>query len=81
MTSISTVGHSIIRSKSSRDPTRASRGALLDVRRFPASRKWPHFNAESLVRSLPPAGIEYVGMPELVVGERPFRFTAHGMAR
>ena len=38
---------------------------VLDVRRFPASRKWPHFNAESLSRSLPAAGIEYVGIPEL----------------
>jgi uncharacterized protein (DUF488 family) len=38
---------------------------VLDVRRFPMSRKWPHFNAESLAASLPAAGIEYVGMPEL----------------
>ena len=38
---------------------------ILDVRRFPASRKWPHFNAASLAASLPAAAIEYVGMPEL----------------
>jgi uncharacterized protein (DUF488 family) len=38
---------------------------VLDVRRFPASRKWPHFNATSLASSLPAAGIGYVGMPEL----------------
>ena len=38
---------------------------VLDVRRFPASRKWPHFNAAELEGSLPRAGIEYVGMPEL----------------
>jgi uncharacterized protein (DUF488 family) len=38
---------------------------ILDVRRFPMSRKWPHFNAENLAASLPAAGIEYVGMPEL----------------
>ena len=37
----------------------------VDVRRFPASRKWPHFDAAALGRSLPEAGIAYVGMPEL----------------
>ena len=38
---------------------------ILDVRRFPVSRKWPHFNAENLARSLPDAGIAYVGLSEL----------------
>lgn len=38
---------------------------ILDVRRFPMSRKWPHFNADSLAASLPAAEIEYVGIPEL----------------
>lgn len=38
---------------------------MLDVRRYPASRKWPHFDAASLASSLPAAGIDYVGMPEL----------------
>jgi len=37
----------------------------IDIRRYPASRKWPHFNAEALAKSLPAAGIAYVGMPEL----------------
>jgi len=37
----------------------------IDIRRFPASRKWPHFNAGSLVESLPAAGIAYVPMPGL----------------
>lgn len=40
-------------------------GRVIDVRRFPASRKWPHFNAASLAMSLPAAGIDYVGMPEM----------------
>ena len=35
------------------------------MRRFPASRKWPHFDAASLAATLPAAGIDYVGMPEL----------------
>jgi uncharacterized protein (DUF488 family) len=38
---------------------------VIDVRRFPASRKWPHFNAASLAASLPQAGIAYAGLPEL----------------
>ena len=38
---------------------------VLDARRFPASRKWPHFNAANLGRSLAVAEIDYVGMPEL----------------
>jgi uncharacterized protein (DUF488 family) len=38
---------------------------IVDVRRFPASRKWPHFNAESLAASLASNGISYVGMREL----------------
>jgi uncharacterized protein (DUF488 family) len=38
---------------------------VIDVRRFPMSRKWPHFNSESLAASLPASAIDYVGMPEL----------------
>lgn len=38
---------------------------VIDVRRFPASRKWPHFDAGSLAESLPAAGLAYSGMPEL----------------
>jgi uncharacterized protein (DUF488 family) len=38
---------------------------IVDVRRFPASRRWPHFNAASLAESLPAAGIDYAGMPEI----------------
>lgn len=37
----------------------------IDIRRYPASRKWPHFNAEALAASLPEAGIAYVGLPSL----------------
>jgi uncharacterized protein (DUF488 family) len=32
---------------------------LVDVRHFPGSRKFPHFNKEQLQRSLPKAGIQY----------------------
>ena len=33
--------------------------ALADIRRFPGSRKYPHFNRDHLASALPPAGVEY----------------------
>ena len=44
---------------------------VIDVRRHPASRKWPHFNAAALAESLPSAGMEYVPLPELGGRRRP----------
>jgi uncharacterized protein (DUF488 family) len=38
---------------------------LVDVRRYPASRRHPQFNREALERSLPASGIDYVWMPDL----------------
>ena len=38
---------------------------LVDIRSFPMSRRLPHFNRESLEKSLPAAGIQYVWMKEL----------------
>ncbi|HEY8183392.1 MAG TPA: DUF488 domain-containing protein [Thermoanaerobaculia bacterium] len=38
---------------------------LADIRRFPGSRRYPHFSRESLANSLPKAGIEYVHVVEL----------------
>jgi uncharacterized protein (DUF488 family) len=32
---------------------------LADIRRFPGSRKFPHFNSDNLAATLPKAGIEY----------------------
>jgi len=39
--------------------------AVADVRRFPASRKHPHYNADNLEASLAAAGIGYLPMTEL----------------
>ena len=33
--------------------------ALADIRRFPGSRKYPHFNRDRLASTLPRAGVEY----------------------
>ena len=38
---------------------------LADVRRFPGSRKYPHFNVEPLAHTLGEAGVQYVPYPEL----------------
>jgi uncharacterized protein (DUF488 family) len=38
---------------------------LVDVRRFPASRRYPQFNRENLRQSLAEHGIEYVHEPDL----------------
>jgi len=38
---------------------------LIDVRSFPGSRRYPHFNRENLRASLTSAGIEYIHMAEL----------------
>src|SRR6516164_8494091 len=38
---------------------------LVDIRSFPASRRLPHFNRESLEVELPQRGIAYVWMKEL----------------
>lgn len=35
-------------------------GALADVRRFPGSRRYPHFNRENLASALPGAGVAYL---------------------
>ena len=39
--------------------------ALADVRRFPGSRRLPHFNQQPFSAALAEAGIEYVHFPEL----------------
>jgi len=43
---------------------------LVDVRSFPGSRRYPHFNREELARTLPAAGIEYVRMGDSLGGRR-----------
>jgi uncharacterized protein (DUF488 family) len=39
--------------------------SLVDIRSFPMSRRLPHFNRESLEKTLPDAGIRYLWMKEL----------------
>jgi uncharacterized protein (DUF488 family) len=38
---------------------------LADIRRYPGSRRYPHFSRESLAAELPKRGVEYLHLPEL----------------
>lgn len=53
--------------------------ALADVRRFPSSRKYPHFNAPALTDALRDAGIAYLPFPQLG-GRRNPRPDSHNTA-
>jgi uncharacterized protein (DUF488 family) len=44
---------------------------LADIRRYPSSRKFPHFNMENLSASLEGSGTEYLPLPELGGRRRP----------
>ena len=39
--------------------------AVADVRRYPGSRRWPHFAREPLARALAQRGLAYLWLPEL----------------
>ena len=66
MATLYTIGHS---TRSIEDLIEALRAhdikTLVDIRAFPMSRRLPHFNRESLEKSLAGAGIRYVWMKEL----------------
>src|SRR5213592_4102553 len=38
---------------------------LADIRRYPGSRRYPHFSRDALEISLPERGIEYIHIPQL----------------
>lgn len=40
-------------------------GGIVDVRRTPASRRWPHFSRAPLERALLGSGLQYLWLPEL----------------
>lgn len=43
---------------------------VIDVRRFPSSKKYPHFNKENLSQKLKEEGIHYVWLGEILGGYR-----------
>ena len=54
---------------------------ILDVRRYPVSRKWPHFDAGALSASLAESGIRYQGLPELGGRRKPLPDSLHSAWR
>jgi uncharacterized protein (DUF488 family) len=61
-----TIGHSTRTLDELIEALRAhSIATLADIRSFPMSRRLPHFNRESLEKTLPDAGIQYVWTKEL----------------
>ena len=54
---------------------------LADIRRYPGSRRFPHFSREALAESLPREGIAYVHMPELGGRRKPAPDSPNGAWR
>ena len=66
MTTVWTIGHSTRSAEEFIQILAAQRiEALVDVRSFPGSRRYPHFNKPELAEILSNAGIEYSHSPEL----------------
>lgn len=66
MPNILTIGHSTRSTAELIELLRAHGvDTLVDVRRFPGSRRYPHFASEPLARALTQAGITYVHEPRL----------------
>lgn len=71
MEPVYTVGHGTRTTEELADLVRAAGATLLvDVRRFPGSRRHPHFAREALAESLPALGIEYDWRGEELGGRR-----------
>lgn len=51
---------------------------LADIRRYPGSRRYPHFSGESLAATLPPLGIEYAHFPDLGGRRSPSKSSPNG---
>jgi uncharacterized protein (DUF488 family) len=63
---IYTIGHSTLSLEAFLDLLKGHGvECLVDIRRFPGSRKYPHFNREPLQASLHEAGIDYVWLEHL----------------
>ena len=76
---IYTIGHStrtlleFVRLLKEHDVTR-----LADIRRYPGSRRYPHFSGESLAQSLPRAGILYEHFADLGGRRKPQKNSPNG---
>ncbi|HEX3068814.1 MAG TPA: DUF488 domain-containing protein [Thermoanaerobaculia bacterium] len=63
---IFTIGHSTRSQEEFLDLLREHEiGLLADIRRYPGSKRYPHFGSDAMAEWLPENGIRYVHMPEL----------------
>ena len=70
-TEVLTIGHSTLAAERFVSLLAAREVAVLaDVRRYPASRRNPHFNADALAATLRAAGIDYESLAESLGGRR-----------
>ncbi len=75
-----TIGHSVLAIEEFIERLKSFEiQVLVDVRSFPGSRRYPHFNKENLTRSLAAEGIEYLHFAELG-GRRGARPDSHNVA-
>lgn len=56
-------------------------GRLADIRRYPGSRRFPHFSRDALQITLPEHGIEYIHVPELGGRRKPASGSANTALR
>jgi uncharacterized protein (DUF488 family) len=70
--SIRTIGHSSLPFDDFLATLRAHGiAAIADVRRFPGSRRHPHFARDAMTQALPAAGVDYEWLPQLGGRRRP----------
>lgn len=82
MTRIYTIGHSTRTLEEHVELLRTNGVArLADIRRYPGSRRYPHFSREALAESLPQHGIAYAHMPELGGRRKPLPDSPNGAWR
>jgi|SRR4051794_16398569 len=80
-TTIWTIGHSTRSLEEFLELLSANRiEAVADVRRYPGSRRWPHFTREPLGTALEKRAILYLWLPELGGRRAPRPDTEHGVA-
>jgi uncharacterized protein (DUF488 family) len=73
-----TVGHSTRTVESLSDIVGSFHVAVIvDVRRFPTSRRWPWWSRESMEKTLPERGFSYVWLGDLLGGMRKGGYEAH----
>ena len=66
MAEVWTIGHSTLPLEEFLDLLTANGiESVADVRRYPASRRWPHFAQAPLSQALEGRGLAYMGLPEL----------------